>query len=104
MAFVAPVLAAVGGAAGTIGAVASVVGAGASLMSAMKKPKVSSAAATQPKAVPLPDEGSGAVRLRVLQTQQELRKRGGYGSTLVSGQLGDSSAPMVAAPLVFGRA
>lgn len=85
-----------------VASAASAIGGVASIISATKKPKVQQQAA--PKVVPLPDEGSGAVKLRMLQTQQELRNRGGYGSTLVSGQLGDSSAPPVAAPLVFGRA
>lgn len=106
MGFIAPVLAFVGANAGAIGAVASVVGAASSLAAATKKPKVQggAAAAAAPPVTPLPDEGSDAVKLRLLQTRRNLRERAGAASTLVSGELGDARPPPVSAPLVLGRA
>lgn len=83
-----------------LSAASSVLGLGMSAASMAQKPKIAKPAAV----VPLPDAEGGAARLRLLQTQEEMRKRGGYGSTLVSGQMGDSRAPAVAAPLVFGKA
>lgn len=97
---IAPIIAWAGANAAGIGAIASGIGAVASVAGALKKPK----APPTPKVVPLPDENGAAARLRMLQSQQETRRRDGFGSTLVSGVLGDSSAPMVSQPLVFGRA
>lgn len=99
MAIAAPFMAWAGANAAAIGAVASLATAGASIYSATNKPKMP----TQ-KVVPLPDRDGAQAKLRLVQSQQEQRRRDGYGSTLVSGVLGDSSAPGVERPLVFGRA
>lgn len=105
MAFLAPIVTAIAGAASAVAPIVSVVAGAASIASALKKPKTSApaqAAQAAPPVVPLPDEQGGMPRLRL--AQQRLRaKRRGVGSTLVGGQLGDSSAPGLAAPMVLGR-
>lgn len=115
MPWVAPIVAWVGANAGAITAVAGAATAAASVHSSMQQAKAlkaqskqasiaAKAAGDQPGVVPLADENSGAVRLRLLQTQRSAKARQGAASTLVSGALGDSRAPSVAAPLVLGKA
>ena len=88
-------------------AVAAVVSAGASAVArnSAKKAAAKSQAALasqQPKVVPLPDEGDEVVRRRVAGARDSLRNRRGYASTLITGQLGDTRAPQVSAPLILG--
>lgn len=92
MAFVAPIISAVAGV--------------ASIASALRRPKVvqgSSNQAAPPPVVPLPDEAGAASKLRLAQVRTARSRGRGLGSTLVSGQLGDSRQPNVSAPLVLGR-
>lgn len=65
------------------------------------RPKADSIEA--PEVTPLPDESSAGVKYRVDQNRRARSGRRGYGSTLITGQLGDGTPPPVQAPLVMGR-
>ncbi len=64
-----------------------------------KAPKVQ-----EPEVTPLPDEDSPAVRRRMQAARARLRGQRGYRSTMVSGQLGDSSTVAGAAPMLVSGA
>lgn len=76
-------------------------------MSMFRRPKIASVATSPlpppPPVTPLPDEGDEAVRRRMRNAAAALKNRQGRSSTLITGELGDSTpAPTTAAKTILG--